>query len=390
MQHKEQSSMMKDLKIIMITGSYPPMRCGVGDYTYQLSKEIGNRQIDISILSSRGARLDALNTVLHPVVKKWSLLRMICLADEIRRASPHIVHMQYPTIGYGYRLGPQALLVLLRLAGIKVVTTVHEFRLASIPRRISIVPFILWSNALIVTSDEERAAITNACPRLKNKLQKWAYVIPVGSNIPVIHTSAPSENRDRIVSFFGLFYPGRKIELVINSFRKVSEAHPDLKFRFIGDVHPRYKGYFEKIKQLSEAELPPEQIEWVLGKSPEEIAVALKGSRACILPFPDGASFRRSTLIAVLSLGVPTITTKGASTPSQLIDGLNVLFAADKDAIAEKIDNVLTNKALSTRLSENAMILSSSFSWDHITAEHIKVYDKLYNKDNEKAERGGC
>jgi glycosyltransferase involved in cell wall biosynthesis len=376
-QHRIGNPVTKELKIDIITGSYPPMRCGVGDYTYQLSKAVRNKQVEVDVFTSISARLHNRHLFLHPVVKKWGMLKMLSLARTVRISSPRLVHIQYPTIDYGYHLGPQALLILLRLSGLKVVSTIHEFQLARIPRRISLLPFLAWSNALIFTSEEERTAVIDAFPWLRNKIRDSSHVIPVGSNIPLLSNTTVSKEANHIVSFFGLFYPGRRIELVVNAFNEARKKHPKLKFRFIGDVHPRHKGYFLKIKEIAEEMLPQKRVEWILGRTPEEIALALKQSDACVLPFPDGASFRRTTFIAALSLGIPTITTKGKSTPEQLIDGMNVLFADDDSSIATMIDRLLTDHTLSAKLSENAKILSNRFSWDQIAKEHIKVYEKL-------------
>lgn len=373
--------MNKDFKIILIAGSYPPMRCGVGDYTYRLSKAIRKRHVDIKIFSSLSARLHDRHTFLRPVVRKWGLLAMLYLVSTIRKAGPDVVHIQYPTLGYGYHLGPQFLLLLLRLSRIKVVTTVHEFQFARVPRRISLLPFLIWSNALIFTSEEERSVVFEALPRLMKKMREATYVIPVGSNIPVLDQKIPARGNGPVISFFGLFYPGRKIELVVESFQEAHKIHPELKFRFIGDLHPRHKKYFLKIKKLAAEILPEDRVEWRLGLTPEEISVAISESKACVLPFPDGASFRRTTFIAALSLGVPTITTRGASTPDDLVDGENVLFAEDKRTIASMIDQILTDKSCADKISVNAKTLSKMFLWEHIAGMHLNVYEKVYNAD---------
>ena len=373
-------NMKNTLKIDIITGSYPPMRCGVGDYTYQLVKALRKEGIAAGVLTSTAARLRSTHSFLRPIVRKWTICRMILQSIKMHRLSHNIVHIQYPTIGYGYHLGPQILLILLRLKGIKIVSTIHEFHLARTLRRISLLPFLIWSNSLIFTAEEERGAVLDAYPWLKRKLQDKCYVIPVGSNIPVIDDHMVTKTGDRIVSFFGLFYPGRRIELVIDSFKKAYERHPDLKFRLIGDIHPRHKAYFHKIRSYAEDILPLDRIEWVLGKTPEEIAVALLQSDVCVLPFPDGASFRRTTLIAALSLGVPIVTSKGRHTPDKLIDAQNVLFAENEDEMAEKINSVLIDKELSAKLKNNEIILSRMFSWEQIAREHIRVYTDLISE----------
>jgi glycosyltransferase involved in cell wall biosynthesis len=369
--------MNRELVVDMITGSYPPMRCGVGDYAYKLSRAIRKQGINVNVFTSRKARLHSRYDFLYPDVKKWSIVRMFFLLNKIRKSSPCIVHIQYPTIDYGYHLGPQALLILLRLLGQNVITTIHEFQLARVPRRLSLLPFLFWSNLLIFTSEEERTAVSESFTWLRNKILNTSYVIPVGSNIPLLSNMKVSREEGPIISFFGLFYPGRKIELVVHAFDEARKNHPGLKFRFIGDVHPRYRGYFLKIKELAEDVLPNDSLQWILGRTPEEIALALRQSVACVLPFPDGASFRRTTFIAALSLGVPIITTRGKSTSDQLVDGVNVLFADNASAIANRIDLLLADTSLADTIADNSKKLSSSFSWEQIASDHIRAYERI-------------
>jgi glycosyltransferase involved in cell wall biosynthesis len=365
------------LRIALITGSYPPMRCGVGDYSHQLAEALRGQQADVEVFTSMAEDLAGRKEGLHLLAGKWSTLPMMPLSFRVCQRRPDIVHIQYPTVGYGCHLGPQALAIALRMLRLKVVTTVHEFQWAHVLRKLSLLPFLLASSALVFTSEEERAAIASAAPWLRGKLERASYVIPVGSNIPVADGPAEATEDGPVASFFGLFYPGRQVELVVTAFSEVARKHPRLRFRFIGDLHPGHRGYFSKIRRLVEESLPRERVEWLLGKAPEEIAVALRQSDVCVLPYRDGASFRRTTLIAALALGVPVITTRGMSTPALLGDGSSVLFAGNASEMAEAVWRAVTNRALSERVSEGARALSRLFSWDRIADEHLRVYKQV-------------
>jgi len=365
----------------MITGSFPPIRCGIGDYTSHLSDYLAKRLLSLTVLTSSTAVKARPDDLVLPLVDRWDIRRMFFVLNTVRSLGPDIVHIQYPANGYGYRLGPQALAILLRIAGFPIVTTIHEFTRAKLLRKASILPFIACSHALIFTAEEEQNAVRKAVPWIKRKLAA-ARVIPVGSNIPV--TAAPMKRvpGTTVLSFFGLFYPGRMIESVAEAFHMISKqiTSPVL-FRFIGDVHPHHRGYFLKIKALVEHLLPQQQIDWVLGGTPEDIAAALKGSDACLLPYPDGASFRRTTLMAALSLGIPVVTTKTGSTPAELKDGQHVVFASDEDHLADAVMTVVRDKSLAKKLSENSIALSERFSWEMIADEHIRVYETLLHTE---------
>jgi glycosyltransferase involved in cell wall biosynthesis len=364
-------------RICLITGSYPPLRCGVGDYVSQLARTLAARGNEVHVITSKSAGNGGGGEIVHAVVSRWTPLAMYRLLRTIRALRPEVVHMQYPTNGYGYQIGPQALVMLCRLSGMKVITTSHEFIRARFLRKLSLIPLFLFSHALIFTSEEERVAISISMPWLRSKFSRSSTIIPVGTNIPVEahHEKLPAGSRT--VSFFGLFFPGRLIELVIDVFREISHRMPDVRFRFIGDVHPLHEDYFQTIRSYAERELPDGRFEWFTGRSPEEISHALSASAVCLLPYPDGATFRRTTLIAALALGIPVVTTRSDLTPKLLIEGQPVLFGNDRKHMAEQVIQVLSDHELAALISGKARKIAGMFSWDRIATDHLKAYERI-------------
>ncbi len=44
------------MRVMLITGSFPPMHCGVGDYTCKLAAALAERaDLCVTVLTSRGA-----------------------------------------------------------------------------------------------------------------------------------------------------------------------------------------------------------------------------------------------------------------------------------------------------------------------------------------------
>jgi predicted ATP-grasp superfamily ATP-dependent carboligase len=56
---------------------------------------------------------------------------------------------------------------------------------------------------------------------------------------------------------------------------------------------------------------------------------------------------------------------------------MNVLFADNAIAIANRIDRLLTDMHLADTIAENSKKLSSIFSWEQIASDHIKAYERL-------------
>ena len=86
-----------------MTGSFPPMKCGVGDYSYNLAKSLAAcAEIQIGVLTSvfdsNESGWEGLEV--FPIMKSWGLAETLRVIKIIRYWLPDILHIQYPTQGY--------------------------------------------------------------------------------------------------------------------------------------------------------------------------------------------------------------------------------------------------------------------------------------------------
>jgi polysaccharide biosynthesis protein PslF len=119
------------------------------------------------------------------------------------------------------------------------------------------------------------------------------------------------------------------------------------------------------------------------------------------LPYADGASLRRGSLLAALAHGLPTVTTRPATkdqrpktkdrdlgrqdlSPSSLVvgplkDGATVLLVppSDEGALAAAIERLAHDRALRDRLADGGRALAAQFAWDEIAARHEALYAGL-------------
>jgi glycosyltransferase involved in cell wall biosynthesis len=93
------------------------------------------------------------------------------------------------------------------------------------------------------------------------------------------------------------------------------------------------------------------------------------------MPFPDGASEKRGSLLAALSNGLPVITTKGRSTPTELEDV--VRFCSSPAEAVEAAQALLEAPALREELGARGRHYAEKFSWESIAQSHIAIYQQL-------------
>ena len=336
------------MNILMISGSYPPEVCGVGDYTAQLVESL--RRMDVEVRTLEGV--------------KWNLGSLAKILEATGHHRYDIIHIQYPTVGYGSSLIPQLLSL-----KVPAIVTLHEFSQARLPRRLATIPFLLFARRLLFTSAYELAGIQRMLPGIGRKSE----VIPIGTNVRP--SPIPKPRRFDEVIYFGLIAPRKGIEQVIEFSAAASQTDPGIRVRVIGRVPDAFRDYARQVMALA-ADLP---IRWTLDKSESEVADILAEASLAYLPFPDGASDRRGSLKAALSSGVVCISTDGKAVPDELRKHL--VFASDgKDAL-EKARSLLTDRSSLESLSAESRAYSESFDWEKIARKHLEVYARFAEQE---------
>jgi len=333
--------------VIQIVGAYPPRDCGAEDYTVRLAEALERQGLEVRILAGGGRRVSD----------------MPALVNKISGYRPDVVHVQYPTGNYGKSLVPQVLATVMRR--VPVVTTLHEFSESHVLRKGADLPFALRSKVLVFTSEYERSHFLSWFPWVR----KRSLVVPIGSNIPF---SPRSVRRDPwSVVYFGLIRPRKGLEDFLELARLARDAGRPYRFAIVGDTAARYGSYPETLEERA-GDLP---VEWKIGLPPDGVSLSLAGSRFAYIPYPDGASERRGSLLAALGNGTAMITTEGPQTPEALRGA--VCFAADPSEALRSLDGLAADAERADVLSARAIEYAERSSWGSIALAHRRLYGKL-------------
>ena len=332
------------MRIIFITGSYPPDTCGVGDYAYRLAQALQACGMTVDIVSQ----------------KNWNLKNSLILVSHLNTYKSDIIHIQYPTVGYGYGLAPQAISLLRRC-----VVTLHEVSQAHVLRRLSLYPFTIRSSHVIFTSSHEQRYALRWAPWLRNR----SSIIPIGSNIAAIHVNEKVERKE--IVYFGLIRPNKGLEDVLQLASLIKENHKPFSIRIIGKLHPDSMEYFNKLR-LQTKTLP---VHWCIGLTDYETADLLSHAEMAYVPYPDGVSERRGSLLALLANGVTVITTRGAQTPPTM-EGV-VIFVQNPQETLTLAEEIFSDKGLRKRYSAKSRAYAENFEWSRIASRHVEIYKRL-------------
>jgi glycosyltransferase involved in cell wall biosynthesis len=335
------------VKVALITGICPPGECGVGDYTACLDKALRAAGVESQVIASGD----------------WNASSALGVRRSLREQNFDIVHIEYPTVGFGRRLGPQALSLLQ-----SCVVTIHEASQRHLLRKLALLPFSVRPERIIFTSRFERQFGRTWAPWIS----RVSSVIPVGSNI-IVGAGRGPRNLCEVVHF-GLIMPGKGVEQVVELSRLIKSAGLSLKVRVIGKAPLRSVDYLERLRSET-AHLP---MIWDLDLSEEQVAEKLADASIAYLPYPDGASERRTTLKAALLNGVAVLTTRSSQTSHSL--GRAVKFCATAQEALAVICHLLQHTEEITRMAATGVYSGKVYAWERIAELHLRVYQGVLSR----------
>lgn len=337
------------MRVALISGAYPPQRCGAEDYTAHLAEALRQNGVEARIFAD----------------ENWSIARTPHFMKRISKFRPQVVHVQYPTMGYGKSLVPQAVSAL--MPKVPVLATLHEFSTSHPLRKVANLPFALCSKALVFTTEHERQHFSSWHPWIKKK----SLTVPIGSNMPFIPGSVERDPLE--VVYFGLIRPEKGLEEFVELAKLAVATGRPYRFTIVGETAGRYGSYPENLKN-SASGLP---IEWRLGFSDREVSRYLARARFAYMPFPDGASERRGSLLAVLGNGAAVITTLGPQTPGGLREAAR--FTTSPLQTLGMLDELVANPSETDTLSLKGGEYAARSSWMSISRAHFRLYEQVLN-----------
>ena len=371
------------MKIAMISGEYPPMPGGVGDFTRILSEGLVARGHQVSLLSRAGT---ASATLPLRAVGDWGVSGMLRLRAWLRRVDPDIVNLQFQTAAY--EMSPW-IHFLPEIARAPVITTFHDLRFPYLfpkagPLRDWIVMRLAGASAGVIFTNHEDAA------RLRNLSRRR--LIPLGSSIrrrahsPEARAARRKDlgaNGDTfLLGHFGFVKAIKGVHHLIEALARIRSDDCDLRLVFIGGRRNtvdssddlRYSLMLDKrIRQLD----LDTAIHWTGFLNDADAAACLNAIDLMVLPYTDGASFRRSSLIAAISQGCAILTTEPTIDINSFRHGQN-LWLVDRQSSASiqaAIAHLLDNREQLRTLSAGAVNLSKHFDWDMILDETLAHYE---------------
>jgi glycosyltransferase involved in cell wall biosynthesis len=312
----------------LLTGDYPPQPGGVADYTAVLAHALHAAGCEVHVWSAGDASgaIDADGVRVHRVAGRFGPRGLARLGRELDCfPGPRTILVQYVPHGFGWKAMnlPFAAWVLARRARCGDDTRVmfHEVAFPWVRRP-------LRHNLVAATTRIMAALLLRACTRAYVSIPGWVPILhrlggrrvpitwtPVPANIPAYPSPAAvathrmkltgGSSDVRIVGHFGT-YGAIITPSLAPALGAILSRRPDVRVLLLGAGGDRWRETWLRDH--------PDWADRVIatGSLPGEIvAEYLQVCDVVLQPYPDGASSRRTSLMAALANGVPVATTRG-------------------------------------------------------------------------------
>jgi glycosyltransferase involved in cell wall biosynthesis len=350
--------------ILFISGEYPPDVGGVGDYTARLRLALERHGWLTDVVTRR-----------H--VNRWNF---VGLANVLRCVPPRsIVHVQYQAAAFDL-LGDICLLpTLLRRfrPAARCVTTFHDARIPYLfpgagALRFKALRLLARSSDAVIAADSRDLLALGG-----------GHLVPIGANIECappdgyardsFRASIGLAPRDLAVVYFGTLNASKGVRLLLDSFEQVLRQQPRARLLLLGgqvgasDATDRgsARNVESAIRRFGSAVVGTG---WL---APRELSAYLLAGDVALLPYVDGASARRGSLLACAAHGLPSVSTLPAGREiAPYVD------AVEPDA-ARLAEAVMRAWREPSRLQSASRALADVVSWQRIASMHVGIYEAL-------------
>jgi glycosyltransferase involved in cell wall biosynthesis len=240
------------------------------------------------------------------------------------------------------------------------------------------------STGVIATNHEDAARLN---------YHRHHALIPIGSSVQV--DLPPDYDRSTwrarlgipddafVVAHFGFINHSKGVDTLIDALALLKSTPRPIHLLMIGgrtgSSDPTNAAYAQTIDARIEAAGLAAQVHWTGFVDDRAASGHFAASDVVALPFRDGASYRRSSVMAAIQHGCAIVTTRPTVHIPAFVSGQNMLIVApgNAPALAAALQIAGKSPALIDQLRAGALTLRQQFAWDHIARDNAEFFQKV-------------
>jgi glycosyltransferase involved in cell wall biosynthesis len=220
-------------------------------------------------------------------------------------------------------------------------------------------------------------------------------LIPLGSNVEpqpppgferlVWRSQYQAGPQTLLLAYFGFLNESKGGEVLVEVLARLRRQGLDARLLLIGGevghVDTTNQSYAQKVQALIDRHGLAGQVYRTGYVELAAVSANLLAADVVVMPYRDGVSFRRTTLIAALRHGCPVISTTPAD-PSlipEIRPGENMLLVppGDAAALAQTLARFWADPPLRQKLAAGAKALGDRFEWPTIARQTVALYQAV-------------
>jgi glycosyltransferase involved in cell wall biosynthesis len=326
----------------ILTGEYPPDIGGVSHYTHHLARALAEAGDRVHVWAPANLAAPAPRDhgiVVHPLPDRYSPRSLLKLQRELHEIeAPYRLLLQYTPSAFGLLGANYAFALWLSRQRVRPWAMFHELYMPlarSQPLKYNILAVAQRLMLAVTMQLTERAFVS---------IPKWAQMLdsvrdgqpvqwlPIPSSVASdFNPSEPSRIRAKVLSSDG--------QLLLGHFGTYGQPITDL----LDEIVPALlsadarrailfmgrgsDAYAQKVQAKHPAFAP--QVHATGSLSPTELSAHMSACNLLVQPYPDGVSTRRSSLVAGMALGVPTVAPVGFLSESFWLEKKPIVVAPE-------------------------------------------------------------
>lgn len=373
------------MKIGLITGEFPPMPGGVGRFARVLAERMQRQGHEVHVLSRAGCESDSLPI---SAIRSWGLGSFVPIQAWMQKHRFDVINLQFQTAAYD--MSPFVHFLPSMIAA-PFVTSFHDLRFPYLfPKAGRLRDWIVMhlarcSDGIITTNQEDDRRLQTLTNRT---------VIPIGSVI----LSSLGADYDRsqwrrrvgadeqtfLLGHFGFVKEFKGINYLIDALAHLCRSGHDLRLVFIGGRSNAVDGgkdesYLRHLNTRIRRLGLEKFVHWTGFLAEDEVAAWLRAVDLVTLPFLDGASYRRGSLIAAIHNGCAIMTTYAKIQTDAFRHGHNLWLIPSHSAaeIERGIIHLMPRPHQLNDLRRGAYELRRRFDWDEIAGDTAAFFETL-------------
>ncbi len=299
-------------------------------------------------------------------------LQQFGFTRQLRSLKPDLVHFtmtQQPLLYFG-----------------NIVTTTHDLTMFHFVRRGSTNPAVYWlkmklyrflfiwshwkSEKIIVPTNYVAADLVNYQPSTKNKI-----VVTYESSEPPLKTAAvrPAQiaAQAEFILYVGNAFPHKNLPALIEAFALLHTQHPLLKLVLVGKKEINYQELEESVADnplrshiIFTGFIPDEQLKWLY-----------QHARAYVFPsLSEGFGLPG---LEAMAHSTPVVSSDATCLPELYGPAAHYFNPKNSRDMADKINDVLSDKELREALIKNGTEQLKKFSWQRMAIQTLDIYKSI-------------